>query len=134
VIEPRSYTLIDFTWPSSLDGDYDLVVRFTEYIRANFRTIVPGVPEACELDMLASGHAQNPGILPLLGLYSPPDVIERLPNWQVLIATVDRWCAALSDSDLQSILSRTNAPTWSELKELGTYPQRGAGGGKRNGV
>jgi hypothetical protein len=76
----RAYTLIDFTLPSVLSPDRDRIVRFIEYVRVNFDRIVNGLPPGCEVDLLASGHAHNAGFVPLLGLWAPPAVLDRVPD------------------------------------------------------
>lgn len=121
----RGYMLVDFTCSTHLYPDQDLVVRFTEYVRQNIHSLVPGLPETTEPDLMASGHAHNPGLLPLLGLYFPPQVPESaIPEFQFVIRTVDEWCASLSENEARQIALMTEAPTWEELIRMGRHPFR----------
>lgn len=121
----RGYTLIDVALDERrLDDDRDLVVRLMEYVRANFRRIVPGVPAGCEVDLLASGTAHNAGAIPLLGLYAPPEVAGDVPDPRGMIDAVSHWCAATPDAELRALAEATPAPTWAELQKLSVYPAR----------
>lgn len=121
-MEGRGYTLIDFACPRRISNNLDLVVRLTEYVRRNFYAIVPGVPSTCELYLLASGHAHNPGDVPLLGLYTPPELIERLPDSAHMIEAVSGWCAALTDVALDAMVLETSAATWADLQQFRVHP------------
>lgn len=121
----RGYTLIDLAYPRRPGVDEDSLVRFMEYVRQHFREIVPGVPAECEVDLLASGHAHNIGLMPLLGLYAPRDVLARIPDFGGMIAAVERWSEALSDEQFWEIVRATEAPTWAALQAMGVHPQRG---------
>ena len=120
----RDYTLLDNSNQHHRLHDPDLVVRFMEYVRQNFRTILPDVPAGCEFDLLASGTAHNPGLVPLLAFYTPPDFIQEVPNPLELNDRVWKWCAALSDEEVRSIAESTDAPTWAELQTMRVYPRR----------
>ena len=117
----RGYALIDFELPAGVWPDRDRVVRFMEYVRANFHQIVPGVPAECELDLFASGHAHNSNLLPLLGLYAPehavPDVFE-------VTGALSDWCAARTPNEIEMILGTTDAPSWEELLRVRVHPPR----------
>ena len=120
----RGYTLIDFTPPPGLCPDRDRVVRFMEYVRANFHRIVHDLPAGCEADLLASGHAHNPGLLPLLGLWTPDASLNRLPHPNRIIAQITDWCSSLPPLEVDRIVATTVAPTWEELVRLGVHPPR----------
>jgi hypothetical protein len=120
----RGYTLIDVTPPPGLWPDRDRVVRFMEHVRANFHCIVQGVPPECELDLLASGHAHNPGLLPLLALWTPDASLDRLPHPDRMTVQVTNWCSSLPPHEVERIVATTAAPTWEELVCLGVHPPR----------
>jgi hypothetical protein len=120
----RAYTLIDFTPPTVLWSDRDRVVRFVEYVRANFDRIVDGLPPGCEVDLLASGHAHNVGLLPLLGLWAPPGVLDRVPDPLQMIHEVSEWCAGLATDEVDTIAATTDAPSWEELVHVRVHPTR----------
>jgi hypothetical protein len=120
----RGYSLIDFTPPPGLWPDRDRVVRFMEYVRANFDRIVTGVPAGCEVDLFASGHAHNAGLMPLLGLWAPDDVWELVPPPDRMIDEVSSWCAGLPPEGVESVVATTVAPTWDELVRVGVHPDR----------
>jgi hypothetical protein len=112
----RGYALIDFRYPPSLWPDHDLVVRFMEYVRQNFHTIVPGVPADCELDLIAGGSAHYIGLLPLLGLYAPSDARDQVPDVLHMIKLIDWWCAALPEGEVNPLLwrrTRRHGPNYS---------------------
>jgi len=120
----RSYTFLDFPIPESFWLDWDIVVRLKEHVRQNFRSIVPEIPAACELDLMASGTSHNPGLLPLLGLYTPADWIERLPDSSATFDALCEWSKTKSEDELRTIALATDAPTWKELQRLRVYPRR----------
>lgn len=120
----HGYILIDFTPPPGLWPDRDRVVRFTAYVRGNFGRIVSGVPAGCELDLFASGHAHNPGAVPLLGLWTPTVAPGPVPDADRMIEEVSRWCSGLSEADVENIVATTAAPTWEELVRTDVYPAR----------
>ena len=120
----RGYTLIDFDPPPGLWPDRDRVVRFMEYVRANFDRIVGGVPPGCEVDLFASGHAHNAGLVPLLGLWAPPAVLGRVPDPNRLTGEVSAWCSRLPAGEVEAIVAATAAPTWEELVRANVHPDR----------
>jgi hypothetical protein len=120
----RGYTLIDFTPPSCLSSDRDRVVRFKEYVRANFDCIVKGVPAGCEVDLFASGHANNPGLVPLIGIWAPACVLDRMPDPFRMVELVDEWCSNLQPDEVETIVATTAAPMWEELVRVGVHPTR----------
>jgi len=95
-----------------------------EYTRANFDRIVIGVPTGCQVDLLACGHAHNQGLVPLLGLWTPPATHDQLPDLFQMIEKVSNWCAGLSEEDVNAIVTTTTAPTWEELLHMRIYPPR----------
>lgn len=120
----RGYTLIDFAAPPELWKDWNRVVRFKEYVRANLESLVQGIPKGCEVDLFASGHPLNPGLLPLVGLWAPPELLDQVPDMMRMIDEIDDWCAGLSAEEVNAIIAKTNAPTWEELVRIGKYPAR----------
>jgi hypothetical protein len=120
----RGYTLIDFTVPQGVWPDRDRVVRFMEYVRANFRQIVSSVPAGCEIDLFASGHAHNPGLVPLLGLWAPAAMLNGVPPPEGMIDEVNVWCSGLSRDEVEAVVAGTIAPTWKELVRAGVHPVR----------
>jgi len=124
VMSDRGYTLIDFAPPSDLWPDRDRVVRFMEYVRANFDNIVKGVPAGCEVDLFASGHAHKPGLVPLLGLWAPTALLDDVPHPDRMIDEVSAWCSGLSRAEVETIVASTLAPTWEELVRMRVHPAR----------
>jgi hypothetical protein len=120
----RGYTLIDFAPPSGLWPDRDRVVRFMEYVRANFERIVKGVPAGCEIDLFASGHAHNPGLVPLLGLWAPDALLDRVPRPDRMIEEVSDWCSGLPRDEVETNVATSVAPTWDELVRTRVHPAR----------
>lgn len=120
----RGYTLVDFTPPPGLLADCDSVIRFMEYARANFYRIVNDVPAGCEVDLLASGHAHNSGLVPLLGLWAPAASLDDVPNSDRMTAEITEWSSGLSRDEVETIVASTTAPTWEELMHIGVYPFR----------
>src|SRR6476620_6620946 len=55
VMGERGYMLVEVPVESRLWPDLDLIVRVVEYVRRNFRSIVPELPSECEVDLLAAG-------------------------------------------------------------------------------
>ena len=120
----RKYTLIDFTPPTGLWPDRDRVIRFMEYVRANLCRIVGELPMGYEVDVLASGHAHNPGVVPLLGLWVPTAMLNQVPDPFQMISQVSEWCSLLSTDDVETIVATTAAPTWEELVRFRVHPAR----------
>jgi hypothetical protein len=118
----REYTLIDFTPPSGLGPDRDRVVRLKEYVRANFDCIVKGVPAGSEVDLFADGHAHNPGLVPLIGIWAPVSVLDQMPDPFQMTDLVSEWCSGLRPDEVDAIVSTTAAPTWEELVRIRVHP------------
>jgi hypothetical protein len=120
----RVYTIIDFTPPPGLWPDRDRVVRFMEYVRANFERLVQGVPPGCEVDLFAGGPSHNTGLVPLLGIWAPPTLLAQVPDpWQ-MIDDVSSWCAGLFGDEIDAIIATTKSLTWEELVRFQIYPPR----------
>jgi hypothetical protein len=118
----RGYELIDFARPKGLDRDREL--RFMEYVRANLSHIVSGVPAGCEVDLFAGGHPHNVGLVPLLGLWAPAALRDRVPNPFRMLEEVSAWCSGLSAAEVDRIVAATEAPTWKELVRIRVHPSR----------
>ena len=120
----RGYTLIDFAYPRRTGAGWDEIVRFMEYVRRHFHAIVPGVATDSEVDLFAGGSAHNPGLLPFLGLHSPPHALSGEPRFWDMIEAVASWERSLSDEQFWAIVRETDAPTWAELQLVGVHPPR----------
>ena len=120
----RGYTLIDFAYPRRTGAGWDEIVRFMEYVRRHFHAIVPGVPSDSEADLIAGGSAHNPGLLPFLGLHSPPHALAAEPRFWNMIEAVGAWEKSLSDEQFWAIVHDTDAPTWVELQAMEVHPAR----------
>jgi hypothetical protein len=124
VMSSRGYMLVDFGYPRQAGDDCDAIIRFMEYVRINFHSIVPNIPTGCELDVIAGGTAHNVGIRPLLGLHLPPGVpTEVAPFWEI-IDTVMAWSEPLPGDEFWAIVRATGAPTWAILQSTRCYPVR----------
>ena len=122
----RGYTLILFSPPTHpwLDDDIDRRVRFWEYVRVNFHRIVPDVPAECDVDIMASGHPHRDGPVLTLGVHAPAAVADSVPDPDWMTDVVTAWCEKLSPSEIESIVSRTESPTWGELVQIRVHPRR----------
>lgn len=120
----RGYTLIDVPVFQRLWPDLDLIVAVHEHVRLLLPTLEPLIPSECELDLIAGGTSHNQGRIPLLGLYTPPHVIELLPGIGHLNEVVQAWCDSQSEEELRAIGQASVAPTWNELLALRVYPDR----------
>jgi len=120
----RGYSLIDFEVPDWIWENRNDVVRFLEYVRQNFHQILPAVPKECEVDIFAGGTAHSTGLSPLLGFWTPDQVINDVPNPFQLIEDVSGWCKRLSRDEIEMIIATTDAPTWAELQRIRVHPTR----------
>ena len=119
----RGYTLLNIAANNRLWPDRDLTVRLLEYLRQNLPSLIEGLPDQSELDLLANQTAHNPFPAPLLALYVPSGT-EHLPPPHDMIDQVDSWFVRHSDAELRTLALSTPATTWNELLAIQVYPPR----------
>lgn len=119
----RGYTLLNISANNRLWPDHDLTVRLLEYLRQNLPSIIEGLPDQSELDLLADQTAHNPFPTPTLDVHVPWG-IEHLPPPLDMSEQIDAWLARHSDAELRTLALSTPAPTWNELQSMRVYPPR----------
>ena len=123
----RGYMLLDVPVYERLWPDQDLIVGVMEPLRSILHSLDPSIPSLCELDLIAGGTAHDPPgrLVPLLGLYTPPQVpTEAVPDWRHLNRVIESWCQGLSDQELEHLGRASGAPSWAALQALGAHPAR----------
>lgn len=129
----RGYTLLDVSvcnasyhshsHPEITNPDDE--VRRLEYIRQNLRSIIPNIPAACEFDLVASGHAHNPGrLMPLLVIYCPPEYDSELPDPFEMLETLEIWTQQITLDELIELSNSVSAPSWEDLLRDKVHPKR----------
>lgn len=116
----RGYFLL--MTPLDLHASTESLIRNYVMVIENSAKILPNLPPECAIELFAGGTPHNSREIPLLGLHTPPDSRQLLPDPMIVQDWIDQWFSNTSRDTIHGLLEETTIPSWAAIMEHGPYP------------